>query len=487
MLTALLVAASVLLILVCGVFVAAEFSLVTVSRPAVERAAEAGMKGARSLEAALPNLSTHLSSAQIGITVTNLAVGWLAEPAVAGLLHAPLAAVGVGDGGVRGISLTLALVIVTLATMVFGELVPKNLAIAHPMGVARTVQLPLRAFTTATKPLTVALNSSANRVVRALGIEPQEELASARTPEELVSVVRSSAESGSLAESTADLVERMLRFDDKRARDVLTPRTRLVWLADHDSAQRVVDLAREHGLSRFPVARGDDLDDIVGVVQLSQAIAVPAAERATTTVGTFAGEPLVVPDTAPLDEVLWALRDYRTELCVVLDEYGGTAGITTFEDVVEEIVGEVSDEHDEPAPTHERTEDGWVISGLLRPDEVRELTRVRLPADDHRYETVAGLVLHRLGRVPEAGDSAVVDGVRITVARMDNHRIDQVHVEPTPDGEQPDGQSGERADGPAGGTQEAGVGAGNGHAAGNRHAAGNGRAVRNGHGGAGHE
>ncbi|MGW0227801.1 hemolysin family protein [Actinopolymorpha singaporensis] len=473
MLTAVLVAASVLLILVCGVFVAAEFSLVTVSRPAVQRAAEAGMKGARSLEAALPNLSTHLSSAQIGITLTNLAVGWLAEPAVAKLLHAPLTAVGVGDGAVRGISLTLALVLVTLATMVFGELVPKNLAIAHPLGVARMVQLPQRVFTTATKPLTGALNSTANRVVRALGIEPQEELASARTPEELVSVVRSSAESGSLARSTAALVERMLRFDDKRARDVITPRTRLVWLSDHDPAQRVIDLAREHGLSRFPVARGDDLDDIVGVVELSQAVAVPAAERATTTVGTLAGEPLVVPDTAPLDEVLWALRDYRTELCVVLDEYGGTAGITTFEDVVEEIVGEVSDEHDEQTPTHERTGDGWVISGLLRPDEVRDLTGIRLPADDHRYETVAGLVLHLLGKVPDAGDVAAVDGVRITVARMDNHRIDQVHLERVSDGDHPGDVQ-----------EEGGLGAGDRH--GGNGQAGN-RQARNGHRGAGHE
>lgn len=431
MVTGLLVGASVVLVLVCGLFVAAEFSLVTVSRPAVERAAEAKVPGARGVQGAVRSLSTHLSSAQIGITLTNLAVGWLAEPTVAHLLRSPLTAVGVPKGAVGGVSLGVALAVVTVATMVIGELVPKNLAIAHPFAVARVVQLPQRAFTTATKPLTLGLNAASNRIVRMLGVEPQEELASARTPDELVSVVRSSAESGSLPPATAALVERMLRFDDKLARDILTPRTRLVWVFATDPVQRVIDLARVHGISRFPVA-GADLDDIVGVIQLSQAIAVPLERRSSTQVGGLAGPPLRVPHTAPLDEVLWALRDHRTELSVVLDEYGGTAGIATFEDVVEEIVGEVSDEHDVPAPAFQRTADGWVVSGLLRPDELRTLIGVRLPEAQRRYETVAGLVSHQLGQVPRTGDFVTVDGLRITVVRLDGHRVDEVRIERVP-------------------------------------------------------
>src|SRR5690606_3761922 len=191
-------------------------------------------------------------------------------------------------------------------------LVPKNLALAHPFAVARVVQLPQRAFTAATRPLTVGLNTVANHIVRSLGGEPQEELASARTPEELVSVLRNSAESGVLPPTTATLVERVLRFDDKRARDVLTPRTRVVWVHAADPVQRVVDLAREHGVSRFPVA-GADLDDVVGVVELTDAVAVPVAERSSTPVGRLARPALFLPHTTPLDEVLWALRDHGTE------------------------------------------------------------------------------------------------------------------------------------------------------------------------------
>ncbi|WP_020579488.1 hemolysin family protein [Actinopolymorpha alba] len=441
--TWLLLATAILLMLVCGVFVAAEFSLVTVSRPTVERAADAGVPGARGVRSALRSLSTHLSSAQIGITLTNLVIGWLAEPSVARLIAGPLGAVGVPSAAVTGVAFALALGLVTVATMVLGELVPKNLAIAHPFGVARVVQAPQRAFTAFTRPLTTLLNAAANRIVRALGIEPQEELASARGPEELASVVRSSAESGSLPPSTAALVERMLRFDDKQARDVMTPRTRLVWVHATDRVRRVIELAREHGISRFPVA-GADLDDIVGVIELSQAVAVPREARDSTMVGPLASPPLRVPDTAPLDEVLWALRDHGTELAVVADEYGGTAGIATFEDVVEEIVGEVSDEHDQPRPVYRRVGAGWIVSGLLRPDELHALTGLRLPEAHHRYETIAGLVLQEFGRVPWAGESLVIDGLVVTVERMDGRRIDQVRIEPAPEGTNPHPPGGQR-------------------------------------------
>ena len=223
----------------------------------------------------------------------------------------------------------------------------------------------------------------------------------------------------------------MLRFDDKQARDVLTPRTRVVWVWATDPAQRVVDLAREHGISRFPVA-GADLDDVVGVVELSQAVAVPRNDRASTEIGPLARPPLRLPHTAPLDEVLWALRDQRTEMGVVLDEYGGTAGIATFEDVVEEIVGEVSDEHDQPTPAFQQDGEGWVVSGLLRPDELRSLTGLRVPEAHHRYETIAGLVLHELGQVPRSGDSVRIDGLTLTVERMDGRRIDQVRIDQNP-------------------------------------------------------
>ncbi|HEY6739523.1 MAG TPA: CNNM domain-containing protein, partial [Actinopolymorphaceae bacterium] len=262
MLTAwLLFGVSLALIALCGLFVAAEFSFVTVSRTAVQCAADNGVPGAAGLGEALRSLSTQLSAAQVGITITNLLIGWVAEPSIATLLRDPMLAFGTPESAVRGISLTVALIVSTVLTMLFGELLPQNLALAHPFGVGRVVQAPQRWFTAVSRPLTLALNDLSNRIVHALGVEPQEELASARSPEELVSVVRASARSGHLAPGTADLVERSLRFDDLQAKDVLTPRTRMVWLEATDPVQRAIELGVRHGRSRFPVA-GEDLDDI---------------------------------------------------------------------------------------------------------------------------------------------------------------------------------------------------------------------------------
>ncbi|GAB3421250.1 hemolysin family protein [Flindersiella endophytica] len=429
MLTAwLLLGAAVALIAASGLFVAAEFSFVTVSRPAVERAAAEHVPGAAGVQTALRSLSTQLSGAQVGITITNLLIGWLAEPSIAQLVHGPLLSMDLPESAVPGVAITIALVLSTIATMIFGELVPQNLALAHPFGVARAVQRPARAFTTVSRPLVKVLNGTANWAVQRLGVEPQEELVSARTPEELVSVVRSSAESGTLPGATADLVEASLRFDDKQAKDVLTPRTRLFWVSRNDPIRKVIELAAEHGLSRFPVI-GQDLDDIVGVIELGQAAGVPPNRRSRTLVGPLARDPLYVPHTQPLDEVLWTMRDANTELAIVLDEYGGTAGIVTFEDLVEELVGPVTDEHDPAAESVERDDDGWLVSGLLRPDELRRLTGIQLPVDPRRYETIAGVVLHQLGRLPHSGETLSVNGVTIRVTRMDGRRIDLVHLD----------------------------------------------------------
>lgn len=423
----LLVVASAILVGASGLFVAAEFSLVTVSRTTVERGVADGAAGAVGVLAAVRSLSTQLSGAQVGITVTNLLIGWLAEPSIARLVSDPLTGLGVPAGAVPGVAITIALILSTVVTMIFGELVPQYLALAHPYAVARRIQGPARAFTFVSRPLVKTLNGTANWTIRRLGVEPREELASARTPEELVSVVRASAVSGTLEEPTAALVEASLRFDDKQVREVLTPRTRLVWVRAADPVARVVDLAAQYGFSRFPVA-GEDLDEIVGVIELAQAADVALARRARTQVGSLARSPLFIPPTSPLDEVLWTMRDADTELAVVLDEYGGTVGIVTFEDLVEELVGEVSDEHDLVVASVQRDGTGWWVSGLLRPDELLQATGLDLPEDSRRYETLAGLVLHELGRVPEPGDVATIDGVALTVERMDGRRIDLLHV-----------------------------------------------------------
>jgi CBS domain containing-hemolysin-like protein len=435
----LLLVLALALVAACGVFVAAEFSFVTVDRARVEHDAVAGDSGALGLQKALRTLSTQLSGAQIGITVTNLAIGFLAEPAVADLIDGPLDRLGVPPGWVTPIAALLGLVFGSVVTMIFGELVPKNLALAKPMTVGRATQRFQRGFTAVVRGPIRLLNGSANAVVRRLGIEPQEELRSARSSTELASLIARSASVGTLDPETAELMERSVEFGSRTAGEIMTPRVRTLSLEENDRALRVIELARDTGHSRFPVL--DAEDTVVGTVHVKNAVALPVHERATTRVKHLMVKPIVVPDTLRLDPLLALLRKDGFQLAVVLDEYGGHAGIVTLEDVIEEIVGDIADEHDRLGDQAQRRRDGsWLISGLLRPDEVEDLTGVALP-ESADYDTVAGLVLQVLGRVPDAGDLAEVvvpdrerddeEGPRermvtLTVEHMDGLRIDRL-------------------------------------------------------------
>lgn len=424
----LLIVIAVLLVIACAVFVAAEFALITVDRARVEQSAAEGDRRSAGVLKALTSLSTQLSGAQLGITITNLAIGFLAEPAIADLLQGPLTALGLPSSAVPGIALTVALVLATAVTMVFGELVPKNLAIADPWRTARAVSGAQRAFTMATSVVIRLLNGTANATVRALGVEPTEELASARSTEELAALVRHSAAQGALDRGTADLLTRSLAFGDRIARDVLTPRTRVRWVPDTATVADVLHASRASGHSRFPVTGPNGLDEVRGVVHVKHAIAIPRSERDHVPVSAIARPPVLVPDTLELDPLLDQLRAEGLQLAVVLDEYGGAAGIVTMEDLVEEIVGEVADEHDRLEVQARRLPDGsWVLSALLRPDEAQAITGLAVPDEDD-IETLAGLVAERLSRVPQVGDTVDAGAVRLTVVRMDGRRVDRVRV-----------------------------------------------------------
>lgn len=429
-----------MLVAACGVFVAAEFSFVTVDRASVEQAAEAGDRKARGVRAALRSLSTQLSAAQVGITVTNLVIGFLAEPAIADLVDAPLEAIGVPAGAVRGVSVTLALVLATGMTMIFGELVPKNLAIARPLATARAVQGLQRGFTKATGPAVRLLNGTANRILRRIGIEPQEELASARSAEELTSLVRHSGEEGTLELETARLLERSLTFGDRRAADVMTPRARMHALRTDAPVRTVLETSRASGRSRFPVIV-DDNDEVVGIVHIKHAMAVPNERRGEVRVGEVMVPPVLVPESVELDPLLARLREGGLQMAVVVDEFGTVAGIVTLEDLIEEIVGEVRDEHDERDDSIQRRPGGgWLLSGLLRPDEAGRAVGLVLP-EDEEYETLGGLVGLHLGRMPEEGDVVELEApddegrphrVRLTVAQLDGLRVDRLALEHEP-------------------------------------------------------
>ncbi|MEQ6899816.1 hemolysin family protein [Nocardioides sp. YIM 152588] len=435
----LLLGIAILLILACGLFVAAEFAFVTVDRGQVERAAAAGDASAVGLQRALRSLSTQLSGAQVGITVTNLGIGFLAEPALAELLRGPLGSLGVADSAVSPIAVALGLTISTVLTMLIGELVPKNVAIALPLATARATQRPMRLFTaTCAVPIRL-LNGSANAIVRRLGIEPQEELRSARSSAELASLIQRSADEGTLDADTAELMERSVEFGTRTAGEIMTPRVRTRSLDEQDRASAVITLARETGHSRFPVL--DDQDVVVGTVHVKNAVALPLHERSTVKVKHLMAKPIVVPDTLRLDPLLALLRADGFQMAIVLDEYGDHAGIVTLEDVIEEIVGDIADEHDRLGARGRLRRDGsWSLSGLLRPDEVEDLTGVPLPESED-YDTVAGLVLKVLGRIPVAGDRAEVDlpdveedgevtarRALLTVDHMDGLRIDRLSM-----------------------------------------------------------
>ncbi len=416
-----------------GFFVAAEFALVAVDRTRVDHAAEQGGRRARTARGLLRHLSFHLSGAQLGITVTSLVIGILAEPAIATLIE-PVLEPLVGERAVRGISLALAIFIATVVQMVVGELVPKGLAIARPETTTFLLAPVVRVYGLVFGPAIRLLNGAANRTVRLLGVEPKEELSNVSTFAELQVVVRTSAEEGTIDDSASALLTRSIRFEGKAAEDVLVPRTAVRALQSDDTVADLVRLSAETGFSRFLV-HGADLDDIEGVVLVRAAHAVPAAERDTTPVSQLMQPVLAVPESRALDDLLVDLRRARTHLAVVVDEYGGTAGIVTLEDVLEEIVGEIDDEHD-PMPTRltrPRRAGEWVVPGTLHLDEVLDQTGLDLPEGE--YETLAGFVLDRLGRIPAVGDALEVDGWSVEVADMDRRRVSEVRLRPLVVGE----------------------------------------------------
>ncbi|CAM5698569.1 HlyC/CorC family transporter OS=Streptomyces alboniger OX=132473 GN=CP975_01880 PE=4 SV=1 [Streptomyces alboniger] len=421
---------ALLLTLACALFVAAEFSLTTVERGALERAAEAGERGAGGALHAVRRLTFQLSGAQLGITVTSLVIGMLAEPSLAALLRGPLESGGLG-GTASSVASIIGVVISTVVLMVVGELVPKNWAISRPLAVAKVVAGPQRGFTAAFAPFIRHLNGTANRVVRRFGLEPAEELASARGPEELVALARRSAAEGALEADSAELFVRTLHLADLTAENVMTPRVDVRALEMHATAADAANLTHATGLSRFPVYR-DSLDEVIGTVHIRDVLALDPEKRAGTPVTALATEPLLVPDSLTADRLLQRLRATRT-MAVIIDEYGGTAGVATVEDIVEEVVGEVRDEHDPvavpdllPSAVSRQGRATWEADGGVRIDQ---LDGIGLRAPEGPYETVAGLLATRLARIPERGDTVGLDdGWCVEVLAVEHHRASRVRI-----------------------------------------------------------
>jgi len=413
-----------------GLFVASEFALVNLDRAELEARRERGETRLSMTIAALRITSTHLSSAQLGITLTTLLTGFTMEPALSSLLRPVLSGWGLPEVAVASISVVVAMTVATILSMILGELVPKNFALALPRQTAKLVIPFQTAFTWVFRPAVALLNGSANAVLRAMGVEPKEELSGARSAEELSSLVRRSASAGVLEADTASLLDRSLTFSRLSAADVMTARPSMHAVAAGDSADEVIRLARRTGHSRFPVY-DDSLDDITGVVHLKAAVSVPRERRAEVPAAALATEPLRVPETVHLDVLISELRNRGYQMAIVVDEYGGTAGVVTLEDLVEEIVGEVSDEHDRSRAGVVRGRDSVTFPGELRPDELRDSTGIEVPEGDV-YDTIGGYVMSVLERVPAVGDEVPVEGGVLAVVRMHGRRVDRIRFTPTP-------------------------------------------------------
>ncbi|MEU8564128.1 hemolysin family protein [Streptomyces cyaneofuscatus] len=432
----LLLLVALLLCVACGAFVAAEFSLTTVERGELERAVERGDRGASSALKAVRSLTFQLSGAQLGITVTNLVIGMLSEPSIAKLIRSPVEAAGLPPAAASTLALVIGTALSTVVLMVVGELVPKNWAISSPLSVARAVATPQRVFTAVFRPFISHLNNTANRIVRRFGLEPTEELASARSPQELVALARHSAKEGALEADTAELFVRTLNLAELTAENVMTPRVQVTALEVRATAEDVANATRATGLSRFPVYRGS-LDTVVGVAHIKDVLAVPADERPRKRVSEMLREPLLVPETLTVDRLLDQLSG-KLAMAVVIDEYGGTAGVVTLEDIVEEVVGEVRDEHD-PHETPDLAAAGedadgrtlWSADGAARTDQ---LGRIGLRVPDGPYETLAGLIAAELGRIPTVDDTVELAGWRIDVVDATGRRAARALLHAPPPG-----------------------------------------------------
>ena len=416
------------LIALNGYFVAAEFAYVAARRTHLEEAAEGGDRPARRAVEVLRRLSFMLSGAQLGITATSLLVGFVAEPTLGRALQPLLALLGVPDAAVVGVALTLGLLFATAVQMVVGELAPKNLAIARAEPFARALAASTLLYLKVAGPVIRLFDGASNGLLRLLRIQPVEELEGGVDPDELEHIIAQSSRQGGLSASQTALLGRALDFRELRAGDAMAPRTHVTAIDVDATCDDLRALFRESGHSRFLVV-GDGLDDVRGVVQVKDVLGVPPAARPNRSITTLMTEPLAVPESAPLPQLLGELRDAHTQLALVIDEFGGTAGVVTLEDIVEELVGEIRDEHDPAEPAALPLAGGaFLVPGRWRLDETERDTGVRLPEGD--YDTLSGLLMAALGRMPAVGDEITLPTASLRVVALDGHAVGRVVLIP---------------------------------------------------------
>lgn len=400
-----------------------------VDRYEVEAAAARGARRDRTVQRGLETLSFQLSGAQLGITVSSLVLGFVVDNTIGPVLRPLLAWLpGVDHGALAALTAAVALVLATVIQMVLGELAPKNLAIARPMATARLFVPPAMLVNALCSPVIRLLNAGANAVMRAVGLAPREELEGFQSLDEMREALRWAARENTIEGIEYEVLDRALGLGRTTAGDVLVPRSQVVAV---DSTANLADLARlslATGYSRFPI-RDAEGREYVGIAHVKDVLTLPAPARAATPVSAKAQQALVVPTARDLRSLLLEMQAAQHAMVIVHDEFGQAAGIVTLEDIVEELLGSIEDEYDKPEPALVTPlDDGaYDVAARIRRDDLNEATGFAMP--EGRFETLAGLLLTLLQRVPRAGDAVVFRGWTFRVAAMQGHRIDRVHME----------------------------------------------------------
>lgn len=415
------------LLLANGLFVGAEFALIAARTSKIERLAESGDRRARVALRAARELSFMLSAAQLGITMASLGLGYVAEPAIAHLLENALHLASVPESVSQTIAFVVALLIVSFFHMVIGEMAPKNIAISAPEKAALWLALPFRAYAILFRPLIWFFNVIANAGTRLLGVEPQDERSDVHTASEIGMIITESARGGLLDRFEHRLLAGAASFGERDAGSAMVPRTELVAVPVTMTPRELEGVVVASGHTRIPVY-GEDLDNILGFFHSKDLLKIPAGRLDAPLSPAFIRPMLVVPESKKLHPLLLEMRRERRHVALVIEEHGGTAGVVTMEDLLEELVGEIRDEYDVGELGIEQLgEQRFLVPGSLRIDEAADRLGVELPEGE--YETIAGFLMDRLGRIPKRRDSIVQEGWRLRVMTMHRRRVVQVLLE----------------------------------------------------------
>lgn len=410
-----------------GFFVAAEFAIVKVRGSQVEIKAKTGSRVGKMAKHIVHNLDGYLAATQLGITLASLALGWIGERVMHEIIHDSLLSFGLSETMINSISVAIAFSIITVLHIVFGELAPKSLAIQRPVATTMFIALPLQAFYFIGRPIIIVLNGFANIVLKLFGISSAGGHESSHSSEELQYLLDQGKETGALDTTEHELIKNVFDFNERVVKNIMVPRTKISGIGLNAHVTEVVQKIIAEGYSRMPVY-DEIIDKIVGIIHAKDVLPLLATNK-DWTLKDIIRKPYFVPETKKINDLLSELQQKRIQIAIVLDEFGGTAGMVTLEDIVEEIVGEIQDEYDEEKPTVERiSETEYVINAYATVYDVNEHLPHDLPEDED-FDTVGGLVSHAFGKIPEVGDSAECYGYLFTILKKTEQNIETIKLE----------------------------------------------------------